>query len=166
MCSNATIAILRFAKYNDLPLLTLPKMSDIILIKDLTTSLFILGHLTLVKQPPMKSLLSICLSVYPSISPPLSFLEIASLVFSDIVLDSWPWHLMTYKARFLKKKKKVVAQLWSQQAQIRPKILTILFNHDLNHGCLVFMFSFHFSVYKFLINLWQQFCVCKIFSCM
>ena len=88
MCSNATIAILRFDKYNDLPLLTLPKMSDIILIKDLTTSLFILGHLTLVKQPPMKSLLSICLSVYPSISPPLSFLEIASLVFSDIVHDS------------------------------------------------------------------------------
>ena len=118
MCSNATIAILRFAKYNDLPLLTLPKMSDIILIKDLTTSLFILGHLTLVKQPPMKSLLSICLSVYPSISPPLSFLEIASLVFSDIVHDSWPWHLMTYKARFLKKKKK----WWPNFGANKPKL--------------------------------------------
>ena len=43
---------------------------------------------------------SVCLSVFPS----LSFLKIGSVVFSDIVhVDSWPWHLVTDRARFLKK---------------------------------------------------------------
>ena len=47
--------------------------------------LFIFGHLMLVKQPPMKSLLSICLSVRPSIRPSvcpsLNFLRIGPLIF-------------------------------------------------------------------------------------
>ena len=38
-----------------------------------------------------------------------------------------------------------------------------LFNHDLNHGCLVYMFSLGFSGSKFLINLRRQFRVRKIF---
>ena len=37
--------------------------------------------------------------------PSPSFLKIGLLVFSDIVhQDSWPWYLVTDKARFLKKK--------------------------------------------------------------
>ena len=39
----------------------------------------------------------------------------------------------------------------------------IYFNHDLNRGCLVYMFSLRFSGRKFLINLWQYFHVHKIF---
>ena len=47
---------------------------------------------------------SVCLSVCPSVPPSLSFLKIGLLVFSDIVHDdSWPWYLLTDKARFLKK---------------------------------------------------------------
>ena len=38
-----------------------------------------------------------------------------------------------------------------------------IFNRDLNGGCLVFMFSLHFSGSQFLINLQQQFRVRKIF---
>ena len=34
-------------------------------------------------------------------------------------------------------------------------LLLILFNRDLNRGCLVYMFSLRFSGSKFLINLWQ-----------
>ena len=37
------------------------------------------------------------------------------------------------------------------------------FNHDLNRGCLVYMFSLRFSGSKFLINLRRQFRVRKIF---
>ena len=48
---------------------------------------FSVGHLTLVGWSPMKSLLSVCLSVCPSSSPSLIFLKIGSLVFSDIVHD-------------------------------------------------------------------------------
>ena len=40
-----------------------------------------------------------------------------------------------------------------------------LFNRDLNRGCLFYVFSLHFSGNKFLINLWRQFRVRKIFSC-
>ena len=40
-----------------------------------------------------------------------------------------------------------------------------LFNRDLNHGCLVYMFSLRFLVSKFLINLRKQIRVRKIFSC-
>ena len=44
-------------------------------------------------------------------------------------------------------------------------ILTILFfryfDHDLNRGCLVYMFSLRFSGSKFLINLRRQSCVRK-----
>ena len=38
-----------------------------------------------------------------------------------------------------------------------------MFNRDLNHGCLVYMFSLRFSGSKFLINLRRQFRVRKIF---
>ena len=50
---------------------------------------------------------SVCSSVYPSVCPSLSFFKIGSLVFSGIVHDdSWPWHLVTDRARILTKKKK------------------------------------------------------------
>ena len=63
-----------------------------------------IGRSTLVGQRPMKSLSSVCVSVRPSIRPAISFLKIGSLVFSDIVRDdSWSWHLVTDKVRFLKK---------------------------------------------------------------
>ena len=39
----------------------------------------------------------------------------------------------------------------------------LLFNRDLNRGCLVYMFSLRFFGGKFLINLWRQFRVRKIF---
>ena len=39
----------------------------------------------------------------------------------------------------------------------------ILFNRDLNRGCLVYMFSWRFSGSKFLINLRRQFRVRKIY---
>ena len=42
------------------------------------------------------------------------------------------------------------------------KLLVLLFNRDLNRGCLVYMFSLHFSGSKFLINL-RQLRACKIF---
>ena len=44
-------------------------------------------------------------------------------------------------------------------------ILCVLFNRDLNHGCLLYMFSVRFSGSKFLVNLRWQFRVRKIFSC-
>ena len=63
-----------------------------------------IGRSTLVGHRPMKSLLSVCPSVYSSVRPLLSFLKIGSLVFSDIIHDdSWPWYLLTDRARFLKK---------------------------------------------------------------
>ena len=50
--------------------------------------------------------LSACLSIRLSIRPSLNFAKIGSLVFSNIKHDdSWSWHLVTDKARFLKKKK-------------------------------------------------------------
>ena len=39
----------------------------------------------------------------------------------------------------------------------------LLFNRDVNRGCLVYMFSLRFSGSKFLINLRRQFRVRKIF---
>ena len=39
----------------------------------------------------------------------------------------------------------------------------MLFNRDLNRGCLVYMFSSRFSGSKFLINLRRQFRARKIF---
>ena len=63
--------------------------------------------------------LSVRLSVHPSVRPWLNFLKIGSLVFSDIVHDSWPWYLVTDEARFLKRT--VAARIWTQQAWIRPK---------------------------------------------
>ena len=41
--------------------------------------------------------------VHLSVCPSLSFRKIGSLVFSDIVHDdSWPWHIVTDRPRFLK----------------------------------------------------------------
>ena len=46
----------------------------------------------------------VCLSVRPSVRPPLNLLKIESLVFSDIVRDdSWLWYLVNGKARFFGK---------------------------------------------------------------
>ena len=39
----------------------------------------------------------------------------------------------------------------------------LLFNRDLNRGCLVYMFSLRFFGGKFLINLWRQFRVRESF---
>ena len=66
--------------------------------------------------------LSVCPSVCPSVRPSLSFLKIKSLVFSDIVHDdSWSWYLVTDRARFLKKKRKLVARIWAKWPKIGPK---------------------------------------------
>ena len=54
------------------------------------------GCWTLVWQHPMKSLSSLCPSVCLFVHPSLNFLNIGSLVFSNIVHDnSWPWYLVT-----------------------------------------------------------------------
>ena len=45
----------------------------------------------------------------------------------------------------------------------RSIIRRVLFNRDLNRGCLVYMFFLRFSGSKFLINLRRQFRVRKIF---
>ena len=76
------------------------------------------------------------LSVCPSVRASLSFLKIGSLVFSDIVHDdSWPWHLVTDEAWFLKKKKKK-KKIDSKGTKIRPKtrfsqvwFITFLWNY-------------------------------------
>ena len=61
----------------------------------------------------------VCLSLSPSVT---KFSKDVSLVFSDIVLnDSWPWYLVTHRARFLKKKKKNAGLIWAKCAKIRPK---------------------------------------------
>ena len=44
------------------------------------------------------------------------------------------------------------------------KFRRLLFNRDLNRGCLVYMFSLRFSVNKFLIKLRRQFRVRYFFS--
>ena len=76
------------------------------------------GRLTLVGQRPIKITL-VHLSVRPSVLPPLSFLKIGLLVFSDNEHDdSWPcwsWYLVTSEARFLKKTK-LAARIWVQRA--------------------------------------------------
>ena len=55
----------------------------------------LVGHSTLVGQHPVKSLSSVRRS--------LRFLNIGSLVFSDIVHDdSWLWYLVSDEARFLR----------------------------------------------------------------
>ena len=79
--------------------------------------------------------LSVCLSGLPSVS----FLKIASLVFSGIVHDyNWPWHLVTDEARFLKKKKKK-----NGGPNLDPTVLSHAQNEVLDHflefGSLVFL---------------------------
>ena len=92
---------------------------------------FSLNHfwtLTLVRQRPMKSLLSICMSVCPSVCTSLTFLKIGSLVYSHIVHDdSWPWHLVTDRARFLKKK--LAAWIWAKWPKPVPKLDFLSFSH-------------------------------------
>ena len=44
-------------------------------------------------------------------------------------------------------------------------ILCVLFNRDLNRGCLLYMFPVRFSGSKLLVNLRWQFRVRKIVSC-
>ena len=76
--------------------------------------------LTLVGQHPMKSLLSVCPSVCPSVYTSLSFLKIGSLVYSHIVHDdSWLWHLVTDWARFLKKIS--AARIWAKWTKASSK---------------------------------------------
>ena len=49
--------------------------------------------------------LSVHLSLRPFVRLSLTFLKIGLLGFPDIVHDdSWPWYLVTYKARLLEKK--------------------------------------------------------------
>ena len=91
------------------------------------------GCSMLLGQCPMNSLLSACGSVplsvrlYIPVCPSLSFFKIGSLVFSGIVHDdSWPWHLVTDRARILtkkkkKKKKKLAAWIWVEWAKIGTK---------------------------------------------
>ena len=75
----------------------------------------------------------------------LSSLKIGSLVLSDIVHDdSWPWYLVTDRARFLKKtkkqnnnNKKMAAGIWAKWAKIVPE--TSFFCHFLKFGSLVFL---------------------------
>ena len=72
----------------------------------------------------MKSLSTPATPTHPvglSDRPSLSFLKIGPLVFSDIVHDdSWPWYLVTDRARFLKKN--LMAQIWVKWAKFQPKI--------------------------------------------
>ena len=57
----------------------------------------------------------------------------------------------------------------NNQKQFRASFFVIylaeilVFNRDLNRSCLVYVFSLHFSVRKFLINLRRQFPVRKVF---
>ena len=70
--------------------------------------LFIYYWMLDTRQGPTKSFSSVRLSVHLSILPfvrlSLTFLKIGSLDFPDIVHDdSWPWYLVIYEARLLKK---------------------------------------------------------------
>ena len=57
--------------------------------------------------------------VRPSVRPSLGFLKIGPLGFSGIVHDeSWPWYLVTDKARFLIKK--LAARIWGKCPKIGP----------------------------------------------
>ena len=65
------------------------------------------GRSTLVIRCPVKSLSSVCMSVHLSVCPSITkFSEDWIIIFfADVVHDdSWPWYLVTSKARFLKKK--------------------------------------------------------------
>ena len=105
------------------------------------TTWLLFGCSTLVRQRPMKSLTSVCLSirlsicpsVRPSFRPSVSFLKIESLAFCDIIHDdSWSWYLVNYGARFLKKqKKKFVVQIWTKWNKIRPKPTLYIFGDNL-----------------------------------
>ena len=68
-----------------------------------------IGRSTLNGQRCMKSLSSVC--------PSLIFLKIGWLDFSDVLHDdSWPWYLVTDKARLLKNI--LVTQIWAKWFKI------------------------------------------------
>ena len=82
------------------------------------------GRSTLVIRCPVKSLSSVCMSVHLSVCPSITkFSEDWVIIFfADVVHDdSWPWYLVTSKARFLKETK-LTTQIWFQWVQIRPKM--------------------------------------------
>ena len=105
-----------------------------------------------IRQHPMKSLLSVCPSVCSSIHSSLSFLKIGSLVFSVIIHeDSWLWHLVTDRARFLKKKKKNwQSQFGPNGPKSGPKLD---FCHFLKLGSLVCLeIAYNDSLQQFLTS--------------
>ena len=66
-----------------------------------------------------------------------------------------------HKITIIVKSGKTSSQLIVDPEKI--KLQFVLFNRDLNRGCLVYMFSLRFSGSKFLTNLRRQFGVRKIF---
>ena len=108
-----------------------------VIISDRFTNLFFFGRSTLLDSVLWNhSHPSVRLSVSPSLRPSLSFLKIGSLVFSDIVHDdSWPWYLVTDKARFLKNKNG--GPNLDQMVQNRGR--NYVFCHFLKFGWLVFL---------------------------
>ena len=65
-------------------------------------------------------------SVFPSDT---KFYQNWIISFCDIVHDdSWLWYLVTEEARFLKKKKKLVARIWTKWAKSGPKLVFLPFS--------------------------------------
>ena len=87
----------------------------------ISTNISAFGHSMLVGERPLKSLSSICLSACPSVRPSVTkFSQDCIIRFdSDIVLhDSWPWYLVTDKARYLTKK--FTARIWAKWVKTGP----------------------------------------------
>ena len=63
-----------------------------------------------------------------SVPPLLKFLKIGSLVFSDIVHDdSWPWYLVTDRARFFEIKEKMTSRIsakWGKIERVAERLKT------------------------------------------
>ena len=69
----------------------------------------------------------------------------------------------TYVPSFSNCLNKFLSHCWLHSVDHCDQFLITLrnfFNRDLNRGCLVYMFSLHFSGSKFLINLQRKFRVC------
>ena len=98
----------------------------------------------------MKSLLFICLSIHLCISQSLNFLKIRTLVFSDIVDDdSWPWYLVTDKARLLKKRF-WCPEFWPNLPKSVPKWV---FWDFLEFGLYVFVeITYDDSLWQYLLS--------------
>ena len=83
--------------------------------------ILIMGRLTLDRILWNHSRPSVPLSIYPSFCLSLNFVKIGSIIFSDIVRDdSWPWYLVTDKARFLKES--FLTEFGLNWKKIGPKI--------------------------------------------